>query len=344
MAVDRSMFTAAGASEDTRFDVFWDDLQDAINGLAALYVGKKSHGTAPADILNGLYFGDDTLTTEKNWRIYSDSSGNLNIERNTGSDSSPSWSSRLQIPTTGAFVTNAMVDTAAAITRSKLASGTSYRWVVNNSSGVMTDASAVTGGRVVVSDTNGQPAALPALAVDYVLVSGSGDGLPTVSTLTTAQAAILATGNWTAAQILRSQGNTKRVPFLFGGSVAAGIVWTNMPAALTLFNGNAGAIQKVDLTNFTQVRLMVNKLGVAGAAGAKIRLLYKTTYDQTVANHLTIGSSEVQCAVDTTNAYVDSGYINLVAGAKAEVFVSLAGITGDGAIDPVFGDIVAEFK
>jgi len=52
-------------------------------------------------------------------------------------------------------ITNAMVNSSAAIARSKMASGTAYRIVVNNPSGVMTDNIALTANRAVVSDSNG---------------------------------------------------------------------------------------------------------------------------------------------------------------------------------------------
>jgi hypothetical protein len=52
-------------------------------------------------------------------------------------------------------ITNTMVNSAAAIARSKMASGNAYRVVVNNASGVMTDNIALTGSRAIVSDSNG---------------------------------------------------------------------------------------------------------------------------------------------------------------------------------------------
>lgn len=125
---------------------------------------------------------------------------------------------------------------------------------------------------------------------------------------------------------------------------AAGFTWTNMPAALTFLNGSHRFSTKADLTSYTQVRIIVNKQGTAGAASSKIRLLYRTAFDATVANWLTIGASEVEVAVNVTNTVIDSGWINLVAGAKADVFLTVAGISGDGVLDPIFGSIVVQFK
>ena len=130
--------------------------------------------------------------------------------------------------------------------------------------------------------------------------------------------------------------------------VAASIVWTNMPAALSFWLATATAgpgIQRLDLTGYTQVRLRVMKLGVAGAAASKLILRYKASpMTQVVANYSDIGASEVSLAVNVTNTYLETAWINLVAGAKADVFLALLGSGGDGALDPAFGTIVAEFK
>lgn len=123
--------------------------------------------------------------------------------------------------------------------------------------------------------------------------------------------------------------------------------WTNMPLALSMFMGTATAakhVQKINLTGFTQVRLLVFKSTTAGAAASKLILRYRTTFSQTATDFSDIGTSEVSVAVNVQNSFLDTGYINLAAGAKAEVFVALLGSGGDGTLDPAFGIIEAEFK
>ena len=53
-------------------------------------------------------------------------------------------------------IVNADVNASAAIARTKLASGTNYRVLANNSSGVMSENAALTSGHVVIADSNGQ--------------------------------------------------------------------------------------------------------------------------------------------------------------------------------------------
>jgi hypothetical protein len=125
----------------------------------------------------------------------------------------------------------------------------------------------------------------------------------------------------------------------------AGFTWTNMPVAVTFLNGSHRFATKVDLAAFTQGRLIVNKQGTAGAAASVLRLRYIAAFNTTVGNWLTMGSSEIQVAVNTTNNVLDSGWINLVVGARINnCFITIDGSGGDGALDPVFGSIVVMFK
>ena len=134
----------------------------------------------------------------------------------------------------------------------------------------------------------------------------------------------------------------------FATPVLAALIWTNMPAAASFLLSTATvakSTRRIDLTGYTQCRLLVNKQGTAGAAASKLILRYKAApFTQTVANYADIGSSEVSVAINVQNTYLDTGWINLVAGAKADVFVNVIGSGGDGALDPAFGIITAVFK
>lgn len=125
---------------------------------------------------------------------------------------------------------------------------------------------------------------------------------------------------------------------------SAATTLTNMAAALNFFNASHRYAGKVDLTNFTQVRLIVNKQGTAGAAASKIILRYRTAFDATAANWVDIGTSEVNCAINVQNAVVVSAWVNLAALAKADVFICPLMSGGDGVLDPIVGNILAQFK
>lgn len=115
--------------------------------------------------------------------------------------------------------------------------------------------------------------------------------------------------------------------------------WTNQPAALTeIFGGTVGRV-KATLTHYNYVRLSVNVVG-AGVAGATLRGQYSTD-DSTYAYF--DGSSEPSCSLTSTGR-ITSSWVALPAAAKADVWLRLVGINGDGAADPLFGTTVLEFK
>ena len=125
---------------------------------------------------------------------------------------------------------------------------------------------------------------------------------------------------------------------------AAGLTLTNMALALGFFGGSHRFASKVDLTGFTQVRLLVNKQATAGAAASKVILRYRTAFDAMPANWLDIGTSEVNCPINSQNGVVVSAWINLATLAKADVFICPLMSGGDGVLDPVIGNVLAQFK
>ena len=69
-------------------------------------------------------------------------------------------------------IVDADVDAGADIARSKLAAGTANRLVVNDGSGVMSDAAAITASRALASDSNGIPVASATTSTELGYVSG----------------------------------------------------------------------------------------------------------------------------------------------------------------------------
>ena len=124
-----------------------------------------------------------------------------------------------------------------------------------------------------------------------------------------------------------------------GMHVASTVTWTNMPAAVTFLGGLPAATltRLMPLGSFTQVRLVLETGTVAGAAGSKILLRYRSAFSVTASDYLLMGATEVECGIASTGTGVDSGWINLVAGAIGDVYVTVLGSGGDGTTDPVIG-------
>lgn len=131
------------------------------------------------------------------------------------------------------------------------------------------------------------------------------------------------------------------VPLVADG---AAVALTNMALALGFLAASHRFATKIDLTNFTQVRMVVNKQATAGAAASKIILRYRTAFDATPANWVDIGASEVSVAINVQNTVLATAWIDLTALAQADVFVCPLMSGGDGALDPTIGAVSAQFK
>jgi hypothetical protein len=113
--------------------------------------------------------------------------------------------------------------------------------------------------------------------------------------------------------------------------------WTNMPVALTEFMGDAYARTEVDLTSAAQSRVTVRIRATAPKANAKIIIQYST--DESAWTNLC--SVTMPATANKTNV---GTWTDVPAGAKADVFIRIAGQDGDGVIDPNFSLITLQVK
>lgn len=109
-----------------------------------LFVGNSSNIATPVSLTGSVLVTNAGVTS-----IASNVITNTNIVAGAG------------IVYSKLALTNSILDadisSTAAITRTKIANGTPYRLVVNNTSGVMSEVSAITPNRALVSDVNGVP-------------------------------------------------------------------------------------------------------------------------------------------------------------------------------------------
>lgn len=125
---------------------------------------------------------------------------------------------------------------------------------------------------------------------------------------------------------------------VFGGDLAS-TTWSNQPAGLTELQGVARQRTRADLTRIAKARLVVWN-GTAGAANAELRL--QASADQSAWDYLdAVGGPAAP--LDGGSVALTSGFVDLVAAAKADVWLRVVGINGDGAADPTLGMIAAEF-
>ncbi len=117
----------------------------------------------------------------------------------------------------------------------------------------------------------------------------------------------------------------------------------NQSAALLFFQNNSSYRTKMDLSGYTEVRMMSHMLTV-GFAGSFHECRYFTSFSTSVGDYLTLGSSAVRNIHDSTGL-IDTGWINLVSGAKIDnVFLALVMDDGNGVVDPHVEQCMMYFK
>lgn len=130
----------------------------------------------------------------------------------------------------------------------------------------------------------------------------------------------------------------------FHADATASVTLTNQSSAAQFLANNARNHQKVDLDSYTQVRMVTRVVtGSASANNPRIIIRYAAALSP-VGSYLDIGVTEVSCSLASTGV-IDTGWIDLVAGAKAiNRFITIVQIGGDGVADPAFGNTQVYFK
>lgn len=198
-----------------------------------------------------------------------------------------------------------------------------------------TTVSGTTGSGNVVFSTAPTVGALTVTTVNGVSITGSGTLALGANNLTAGASGTLGLSSYQPTLIIPFQENS-----------AAFATWTSMPAAATIWLGSSrwNQISKVDLTNYTQARIMF-VLGTSGAglSAAKLIARYATALSATpVVGDFSndVGTSEISATFTTGgNTVLLSSWVNLAAGAKADVFLCIVGSGGDGATSPTFGSV-----
>lgn len=198
-------------------------------------------------------------------------------------------------------IVDADINASAAITRSKLATGSANRIVINSSIGVMTDAAAINPGQVLISDSNGIPIASDVTAATLLFVDATSsiqtqlNGKLSVSFSTVAQGDILTYNgtDWTNfgigtnGQVLTSNGSS-----VYWGSATA----NGLPVGGTA----SQYLRKIDGSDYNTEwhTLVLGDITNISTTAAEINQLSGLTVGSTQLNFLTGISNNVQTQLD----------------------------------------------
>lgn len=130
------------------------------------------------------------------------------------------------------------------------------------------------------------------------------------------------------------------------GDASANFALTNATQAEQFpVNQPQRVVKALDLTGMNKVR-MVGYVSVASNSpgGPRVSLKYKTgAYSTTVAQYSAIGITPVSFNLSPVGP-VDTGWIDMVETAKADVRVAITTQGGDGVLDPALGHLNVFFK
>ncbi len=153
-----------------------------------------------------------------------------------------------------------------------------------------------------------------------------------------------ATGTPDGTKFLRDDNSWQTLPsqlvsinLVSGGGA---VTLTNQVLAASFFNNSNRHITRYDLTGYTEAKLIC-RVNTASASPNNpiLYIRYKTVasgFTTVVGDYLQMGATEISNSMDTATV-IDSGWINLVAGAKADVYIGFFMSGGDAIADPTVG-------
>ncbi len=190
-------------------------------------------------------------------------------------------------------ITDSDINVAANITRTKLGINSPYRIVVNNASGIMTDAAAITPARVLISDGNGLPVHSSTTAANLA-------SLDTSTSLTTQLLNKLSfSGAITPTEgdlIYYTGGAWNRFPRGASGqylsSTPSTIQWVSVPGGIPTGGTTGQYLNKIDGTDFNTQwsSLTLSKVTDVTASVAQVNVLATGFYDATSSIQTQLGS------------------------------------------------------
>lgn len=239
-------------------------------------------------------------------------------------------------------ILDADINTLAAITRTKIASGTANRLLINNGSGVFSEASAVLGNRLLVSDASGIPTHSAVTDAEAAFLSGVTSAIQTQisNRLSFSSAITVANGDmiyYNGAQWINVAIGTVGQLLSSNGSIP---VWTTTIPNSVPTGGTTGQyLNKIDGTNYNTQwsTLTLSKITDVTATFTEINKLTGATWSTVESNYLTgvVGNIQGQLnnKLDSSLAYnsiwvgnIANQPIQLAPGTSGYVLTSVSGV------------------
>lgn len=190
-------------------------------------------------------------------------------------------------------ITNNDISGSAAISKTKIANGTPNRLLINNASGVFSEASAITGSRLLGSDINGIPIALGPTVTEAGFISGV---LAPIQTQLNDRLSFSSAITPTEGDLVYYTGGAwNRLPRGTSGQYLAAtpstIQWVTVPNGLPTGGTANQYLTKIDGTDFNTQwsTLTLSKVSDVTATVAQVNVLATGYYDATSSIQTQLG-------------------------------------------------------
>lgn len=121
----------------------------------------------------------------------------------------------------------------------------------------------------------------------------------------------------------------------------AALTLTNLPAALQWLANNSRNIVRADLTDATEIRLLSRVVTVSAVGTSRIFAGYNTAYSLTASAYTEPAGLSVPL---TALGMVASSWVTIPPAMKADIFIGLFQIGGDGVVDPAIAHTYLEVR
>jgi len=249
---------------------------------AKIFIGNAINIATAQTVTGAIVFSNTGVASIAN---------NVIIDANIATNAAISYG---KLSLTNSIVNND-ISSSANIARSKLATGTPYSIVVNNSSGILSSQTVITPNRLIISDSNGLPIASSITSTQVSYID------PTSSIQNQLNNRLIFSSGITPSSgdlISYISGQWDRVPlgtagqYLIVNAGATGVQWTTVPNGVPT-GGTAGQfLNKIDATNFNAQwsTLTLGLITDVTASLSQVNALATGFYDAT---------SSVQGQIDT---------------------------------------------
>jgi len=121
-----------------------------------------------------------------------------------------------------------------------------------------------------------------------------------------------------------------------------------MPVAEDYLASSNRFVTRADLSAMRQARLVVRRMATASAAAARVRVKFSTVNPTGTAyvpgDWLDLCTAELGVSINVTNTTIVTAWLDLVAGARGDVYLSPLSVGGDGTLAPVLGSVSLQLR